>query len=127
MRPVEIGATYDEQVMPTNSDLASALGNTDVDVVSSPATIGYLELAALRVIEPCFEDDEATVGIGFNFRHLSAAFLDSPLDVRAELIAQDGRRFTFKVEATQHGRLIMTGEHERAVVNLGRFLSRDDT
>lgn len=125
MRPIEVGATFSEQVMPKNSDLASALGNSGVDVVSSPATIGYLEMAALRVIEPYFEDDEATVGIGFNFRHLSAAFLDAPLDVNAELIAQDGRRFTFKVEASQHGRLIMTGEHERAVVNLGKFLSRD--
>ena len=124
MRPIEIGSTFSQQVEPKNSDLASALGNTGVDVVSSPATIGYMEMAALRVIEPYFEDDEATVGIGFNFRHLSAAFLDAPLDVHAELIAQDGRRFTFKVEATQHGRIIMTGEHERAVVNLGNFLAR---
>jgi predicted thioesterase len=44
------------------------------------------------------------------------------MDISAELIAQDGRRFTFRVEARQDGRVVMTGEHERALVQLDRFL-----
>ena len=124
MKTVENGITHHEQVTPTDADLASALGNTGVDVVSSPATIAYLERVAMHALEPYYEDDEATVGVGFNFRHLSAAFPGSPVNVTAELIDQKPPLFTFRVEARQNDRIIMTGEHERAVVNLSRFLSK---
>ena len=123
MRPVATGTTYRKEVQPTADDLASALGNTGVDVVSSPATIGYLEMACHEIIDPCFEDDEASVGVGFNFRHLAPAHLNAPLEVAAELISQANCRFTFNVEARQAGRIIMTGEHERALINLKRFLT----
>lgn len=125
MKPVPIGARYRGEVWAGENDLASALGNTGVDVVSSPATIGFLEMACHNVIDPHFEGDEASVGVGFNFRHLAAAHLDAPIAVSAELIEQNDRLFTFKVEASQNGRLIMTGEHERAVINLERFLKKE--
>ena len=122
MKPVAFGASYQGQVTAGPGDLASALGNAGVDVVSSPAIIGHLEMACHHVIDPHFDGGEASVGVGFSMRHVGAAFPDRPLDVAAELIAQNGRRFTFRVEARQDGRIIMTGEHERALVHLDRFL-----
>ncbi|NNE22301.1 MAG: hypothetical protein HKN11_06785 [Rhizobiales bacterium] len=125
MKPLKTGASYKGEVWAKPADLASALGNTGVDVVSSPATIGYLEMACHHVIDPHFEGDEASVGVGFNFRHLAAAHLDAPIEVCAELIEQTDRLFTFKVEARQAGKAIMTGQHERAVINLDRFLKKE--
>jgi predicted thioesterase len=124
MKPVSIGATYSGQVTAGAGELASALGNAGVDVVSSPAIIGHLEMACHHVIDPHFDDGDASVGTGFSLRHVGAAFPDRPMDVTAELIAQDGRRFTFRVKAEQDGRAVMTGEHERALVHLERFLKR---
>ena len=124
MKPVSIGATYQAQVTASAGDLASALGNAGVDVVSSPAIIGHLEMACHHVIDPHFEDGEASVGTGFSLRHVGAAFPDRPMDVTAELIAQNGNRFTFRVKAEQDGRPVMTGEHERGLVHLERFLKR---
>jgi predicted thioesterase len=122
MKPVSIGASYRGQVTARPGELASALGNAGVDVVSSPAIIGHLEMACHHIIDPYFDDGEASVGVGFSLRHLAAAFPDRPMDVAAELIAQNGKRFTFRVQAQQDGRTIMTGEHERALVHLDRFL-----
>ena len=124
MKPVETGATYKGEVWAKPADLASAIGNTGVDVVSSPATIGYLEMACHHVIDPHFEGDEASVGVGFNFRHLAAAHLEAAIKVSAELIEQTDRLFTFKVEARQADKVIMTGQHERALVNLDRFIKK---
>jgi predicted thioesterase len=122
MKPIPLGASFQGQVTSGPGDLASALGNAGVDVVSSPAIIGHLEMACHHVIDPYFDDGEASVGVGFSLRHVAAAFPDRPMDVSAELIAQDGKRFTFRVEARQDGRVVMTGEHERALVQLDRFL-----
>lgn len=124
MKPVATGARYTGEVWAKPADLASAIGNTGVDVVSSPATIGYLEMACHHVIDPHFEGDEASVGVGFNFRHLTAAHLEAPIEVSAELIEQTDRLFTFKVEARQADKVIMTGQHERALVNLDRFIKK---
>ena len=122
MKPIALGASHRRQVTAGPGELASALGNAGVDVVSSPAIIGHLEMACHHVIDPYFDDGEASVGVGFSLRHVAAAFPNRPMDVSAELIAQDGKRFTFRVEARQDGRTVMTGEHERALVQLDRFL-----
>ena len=122
MKPLALGAAYRGEVMAGPGELASALGNSGVDVVSSPALIGHLEMACHHVIDPNFDEGEASVGVGFSLRHTAAAFPGRPIDVTAELIAQDGRRFTFRVEAQQDGRIVMTGEHERALIHLDRFL-----
>ncbi len=123
MKTAQPGLHYSGQVWPKPSDLASAIGNTGVDVVSSPATIGYLEFAALYAVEHLFEEGEASVGTGFDMKHMGAAVPEKPVDVSSELIAVDGIKLTFKVEASQSGKLIMTGTHERAVVNLARLLA----
>ena len=123
MKPATPGISYKGQVHPKPSDLASALGNTGVDVVSSPATIGYLEMACHHASDQFFDDGEASVGVGFDMQHVGAATPDLPVDVDAELIGVDGRRLTFAVEATQAGKQIMTGTHQRAVVDLGRLMA----
>ena len=122
MKPVSLGASYRGQVTAGPGDLASAIGNAGIDVVSSPAIIGHLEMACHHIIDPHFDSGEASVGVGFALRHVAAAFPGWPMDIEAELIAQDAKRFTFRVEARQDGRTVMTGEHERALVHLERFL-----
>jgi len=123
MKQAKPGMSYKGQVHSKPSDLASALGNTGVDVVSSPATIGYLEMACCYAMDQLFDEGEASVGVGFDMQHVGAATPDLPVDVAVELISADGRRLTFAVEATQAGKQIMTGTHQRAVVNLARLIA----
>jgi predicted thioesterase len=124
MKPVEAGLKWQGEVWAKAEDLASAIGNKGVDVVSSPATIGYLEMACVHAVEHLFDDGEASVGVGFNMRHVGAATMELPIVTQVELTGVDGNMLTFKVEATQSGRSIMTGEHTRAVVELARLLAK---
>lgn len=123
MKAAKPGLSYRGQVWPKPNDLASAIGNAGVDVVSSPATIGYLEFAALYAVEHLFEEGEASVGVGFDLKHLGAATPEKPVDVASELVAVDGIRLTFDVKARQGGKVIMSGQHQRAVINLERLLA----
>jgi predicted thioesterase len=103
MKPVEAGLKWQGEVWARPEDLASAIGNKGVDVVSSPATIGYLEMACVHAVEHLFEEGEASVGVGFNMRHVGAATMELPVVTAVELIKIDGNMLTFKVEATQAG------------------------
>lgn len=123
MRPAQPGLSFRRKVWPRPADLASAIGNTGVHVMSSPATIGHLESACFEAVRHLLEENEATVGVEFALKHVGAAYPGKPVGVTAELASVEGRRLRFRVEASQEGRTVMTGEHVRAVVDLDRFLA----
>ena len=123
MKPLLPGTDYKWSVHPKPEDTAAAIGNPGVDVISTPATIGYLEMTCFHLMEPCFEDGEVSVGTSVTVRHKAAAFPDSGVECSARFLNQEGRQLRFSVEARQAGKLIMDGHHERAVVKLDRFLA----
>jgi predicted thioesterase len=57
-------------------------------------------------------------------RHLAAAPANASVDARARLLSREGRRLTFSVEVHWGDVVLMSGTHERAIVNLARFLAR---
>jgi predicted thioesterase len=126
MKPVAIGARGVYRIEPTTAHTASAIGNEGVHVVSTPALIGFLEDASHRAIIDCYEPGEVSVGTKVDVEHLAAAPLGQPIEATAEVVAIQGRRIDFKVEARQAGRLIMQGRHQRAVVDLARFLAAEN-
>ncbi len=123
MKPVLPGTRQEWSHVPPTSDTASAIGNAGVDVVSTPATIGYLEMTCHYLIAPHFETGEASVGTAVDIKHRAAAFPGTAVDCEAELLSAEGRRYRFRVTARQAGKLIMDGFHERAVVRLDAFLN----
>jgi predicted thioesterase len=126
MKPIAIGARGTYRIEPTAAHTASAIGNAGVHVVSTPALIGFLEDASHRAILDCYEAGEVSVGTKVDIEHLAAAPLGQPIEATAEVVAVQGRRVDFRVEARQAGRLVMQGHHQRAVVDLARFLAAEN-
>ena len=124
MKPILPGTMYRRTLVPPATDTAAALGNTGVEVISTPAIIGYLEMTSHLLIEPLFEEDEASVGTEVSIRHLAAAFPGVEMECEAEVETVKGRRIRLKVRASQAGKVIMDGHHERAVVDLRKFMAR---
>jgi predicted thioesterase len=108
---------------PEERHTASALGNVGVHVVSTPALIGFLELACHQSILPHCDPGEASVGTRVEVDHLAAAFLGTPIIAESRVTAVEGRRIVFEVVARQGDRVVMRGRHGRAVVVLERLLA----
>jgi len=70
------------------------------------------------------EAGDVTVGTMVHVRHLAATPIGQRVRATAELIAVDGRRLLFAVEAYDEAQKIGEGQHERVIINLERFLSR---
>jgi predicted thioesterase len=124
MKPIPLDRSNTVEIMPEPHHTAAAMGNPGVEVVGTPALIGYLEVASHQAILPFCEAGEATVGTRVEVDHLAPAFLGTPVTAAARVVAVDGRRVTFAVEARQGERVVMTGRHGRAVVDLARLLGR---
>ncbi|MFF4713381.1 thioesterase family protein [Streptomyces eurythermus] len=108
----------------TDTDTAVVMGSGDVPVLSTPRLIAWLEAATVRAAAPFTGAGQTTVGTAIRVRHLRASRVGARVRVNAEPPSVDGRRLTFPVRAVDDsGRLVATGEIDRAVVDRERFLS----
>ncbi len=100
---------------------ARHLGSGTVAVFATPEMVRLMERAAVNGLAPHLTPGQQSVGTVVNVRHLAATPLGATVTARAELIAVDGRRLTFKVSAHDGTDLIGEGMHERALIDLARF------
>jgi len=105
---------------------ARHLGSGNVDVLGTPEMIRLMEKAAVAAVDRLLPKGQCTVGVAVNVQHLAATPLGMRVRAQAELIAVDGRKLTFRVEADDEVERIGQGVHERVIVDLDRFKARVD-
>jgi fluoroacetyl-CoA thioesterase len=108
----------------TDADSASHWGSGLVPVFSTPALVGLMESAAVAALTGHLASGQTTVGARIDVRHLAATPVGMQVRARAELMAVEGRKLVFKVQALDAVELIGEADHERFVVDEARFLSR---
>lgn len=103
---------------------ARHLGSGSAAVLATPYMIALMEGASQQSVAPYLPEGQSTVGIRVDVRHLAATPLGMNVRVRSELIAVDGRKLTFTVEAYDAVEKIGEGTHERFIIDLARFEDR---
>ncbi|MFZ0834793.1 MAG: thioesterase, partial [Mycobacterium sp.] len=109
----------------TDADTATSVGSGDVPVLATPRLIAWLEAATVQSAAPFLAPGQTTVGIAVRVEHLRATRVGGAVEVFAEPpSAPAGRALTFAVRAADDtGRLVATGEIDRAIVDREKFLS----
>ena len=118
------GLTAELEMTVTAADTASRWGSGLAPVFSTPALVGLMESAAVQALSGHLSPGQTTVGGHIDVRHLAATPVGMKVRARAELIAVEGRKLTFKVQAWDEVELIGEATHERFVVDEARFLGR---
>lgn len=119
--PLPIGLTG-EAIVTVGAELtARHMGSGAVGVFATPEMVRLMERAAVNALAPRLAAGQQSVGTLVNVRHLAATPLGATVTARAELIAVDGRRLTFRVSASDGIDTIGEGLHERALIDLARF------
>jgi len=103
---------------------ARHLGSGNVAVLATPEMIRLMEKAAVAAVDHLLPDGYRTVGVEVNVRHLAATPLGMRVRAQAELVAVEGRKLTFRVEADDEAEKIGEGEHRRVIIDLERFKER---
>ena len=92
------------------------------DVFSTPAMIGLMERTCVELTEPYLEENEQTVGIHVDVRHLAPTNIGQSVTITAELLEVAGNKLRYAVSATNDQNVkIGDGTHGRAVINTARF------
>ena len=114
-----------ELAIPTEAKHAVEFaGNGMPAVVSTPHLVGFLERTARETLAPHLEADERSVGVEIDIRHLAPTPVGQTIHCTARVIAVDGSKISFQIEARDAYEVIVRGLHKRAVINTESFSRR---
>ena len=92
------------------------------EVFATGFLVGFLEWSCIKAVNPHLDwPKEQTVGIHIDVSHEAATPPGLEVTAKVELIAVEGRKLVFSVEAHDGFDLISKGKHERFVINKDKF------
>jgi len=125
------GIRYEHKFIVPQSKTVPALYPESEEFVQMPEVfatgflVGFLEWACIRAINPHIDwPREQTVGTHIDVSHEAATPPGLEVTATVELIAVEGRRLVFNVEAHDGVDLISKGRHERFVINRDKFVAK---
>lgn len=121
---LKVGLVGEADKEVTEQDTAARWGSGLVDAYSTPALVGLTEKASVNAVEKCLEDNQTSVGVEVNMKHLAATPVGMTVKARAELVEIDGKRLKFRIEAWDEKEKVCEGWHSRVVVDRSRFVDR---
>jgi predicted thioesterase len=95
------------------------------DVFSTPAMIGLMEYTCVLLVAPYLDENEQTVGIHVDVRHMAPTKIGQSVTVTAELLEVKDNKLRFALAAVNdQGFKIGEGTHRRALINTNNFAAR---
>ena len=89
------------------------------EVFATGYLVGFLEWACIKAINPHLDwPQEQTLGTHINVSHEAATPVGLEVTATVELVAVEGKKLIFDVEAHDGIDLISKGQHERHVISL---------
>jgi len=122
------GIRYEHRFMVPASKTVPALYPESEEFVAMPEVfatgflVGFLEWACIKAVNPHLDwPREQTVGTHIDVSHEAATPPGLEVTATVELIAVEGRRLTFSVEAHDGVDVISKGRHERFIILKEKF------
>lgn len=121
---ITIGLTGERSVTVTEDLTVAHFVSGMPSVYATPMMILLMEMASGAAITPVLPAGHVSVGMEVNVRHLAATPVGRTVRAVARVIAVEGMRVTFAVEAFDGDRKIGDGTHKRGVVDTASFKTR---
>ena len=92
------------------------------DIFSTPSMISLMEQTSVKLTEPYLDENEQSVGIHVDVRHMAATRIGQSVTITAEILEVKDGKIRYAVTATNdQGIKIGEGRHRRAVINEKKF------
>jgi len=106
-----------------DSDTARVFGSGDLDVLATPRLVAMCEDVCKDLLGQQLSAESTSVGVHIDLKHLKATAVDATVTIAVRLTAQDGRKYTFALQAFENETIVGEGVHTRVVVDRARFLA----
>lgn len=124
MDDLKPGRTGHAEMIVGTNDTAPRVGSGRIAVLATPVMINLIEEAALDAVEAVLPGGKQSLGTHLDVSHIAATPVGMRVTATAELVSVEGRKLTFRVEASDEADLIGEGTHSRVVVTAATFSAR---
>ncbi|MEW6568558.1 MAG: thioesterase family protein [Chloroflexota bacterium] len=108
----------------TEERTARHIGSGSLRVFATPAMVLLIERACVQLLQPLLPEGQSTVGVGIQLRHLAPTPLGMTVRARVEVTAVEDGRISLRAEVWDERERVGEAEHQRAIVDVERFLRR---
>src|SRR5438132_13166708 len=116
MKKELIPSLADTQTYVTTLDMRAK--QLTADIFSTPAMIGLMELTCVLLVAPYLDENEQTVGIHVDVRHMAPTKIGQGVTVTADLLEVKNNKMRFAVSAVNaQDNNIGRRTHHRAWIN----------
>lgn len=113
---LKIGMESTLSIIVSNENSAEAVGYKGMSVLGTPHLVGVMETACIFVHE-FLPENYLTVGIANRMKHLAPSPIGATVTAIARLIAIEGRKLTYDVEAHDSVEKVAEGTHIRFIID----------
>jgi len=124
MEELKLGLSAEVSEVVSEQLTAVSVRSGLVSAYATPSMLALMEHASVTTLQKCLSRGQTSVGVEVQVKHLAATPVGVRVRARAEVIAIDGRRVTFKIEAWDPKEKIGEGTHVRVIVDAARFKDR---
>ena len=124
MKELQPGLVLDTTREVTRKESAQELGSGTLDVFGTPAMALMVEQACLEMVDDYLEEGQTTVGVQIHLSHLAPTPLGDVVRVKAEVVSVEKHLIEFKAMIWDSVELIGEASHQRAIIDIERFLRR---
>ncbi|MGT2887128.1 thioesterase family protein [Streptococcus didelphis] len=118
-------AIYSKVFETTSEHSAKHMGSGNLNVLSSPSLVAFMENAAYLFAQQSIEEpDLTTVGSEFALQHLKASHIGQAVTVVITALKEEGRKYDFRLEAFVGEELIAKACHTRVRVEIKAFIDK---
>jgi predicted thioesterase len=121
---MENSIEYTSKKVVTENDTAQNVGSGTLPVFATPMMVALMENAAMKAAEKLLQEGVSTVSSVLSIKHLRPTAIGEEVSATAILTAQEGRKLTFSVVATDKNGTIGEGTHVRYIINIEKFMSK---
>ena len=123
---MKIGDAFEVTRTVTPEITAEAAGSGGLRVFGTPYLLAMMEHAAFELMQRSLPEGKSSVGVEASLRHTAPTPVGMTVTVRAEItaVSENGKMVDFALAAEDGHGPIGEGTHQRAVVDLERFLAK---
>jgi len=122
---LKVGESLVKEYIVRPENTADFIGNKGVTTLSTPSMIGFMEDTATHVVIDYMPENYRPVGTKINVEHINPTPVNMKVTIKATLIAIEGSKLRYNVEAFNEKYKIGFGIYEQHMINLGNFLSKN--
>ena len=93
-------------------------------VLATAMMVAFVEHTCILALRPFLSPEQRTVGTHVNMSHVAPTPIGMEVTAEIELLEVKGKSLSFKVCCRDAGGVIGEGTHQRAIIDIGRFIQR---